>query len=386
MFKVGAVLLVANRIFNGIYFSKDEIKKAVKSFEGVPIVLDHSKRIEDVVGKVISPSFDEKDGKLRATLVFEEDLPKTDIALKWIAKQKSENKIPNVSVGVWLDVVKTEVDGKEVFAATNIEADHVAMVIHGACSDKAGCGIGLSVLNFERLFNSEFKFYEIEEVSVMSEDLMELEKWTVAYINSLPDSAFAAIEPAYKRGETEDKRARHLPHHDKDGKVDLPHLRNAFARLNQIEPITDSISKSDLIEMARKHLEQHRDLLDKAKEEESKPEEAGVTMDTTDATSVSSPIVNITESFEEKEKRCKEKMEAIMKELDELRSQRKELEALVAKYSAELEEYKKRVAALEAKVEQPVEPPKPTSSDVPAPDPVEVEANRLLDIIRKMKK
>jgi len=71
-------------------------------------------------------------------------------------------------------------------------------------------------------------------------------EWTAAYINELPNSSFAVIEPAYLDGKTEDKRCRHLPFKDKDGTVDLPHLRNALARMNQIEPVTDSISAADL--------------------------------------------------------------------------------------------------------------------------------------------
>jgi hypothetical protein len=113
-------------------------------------------------------------------------------------------------------------------------------------------------------------------------DLQEAE-WSTQYINNLPDGAFAVIEPAYVEGETDDKRARHLPHHtqeaasedegayatesgrvrdDSDATVDMSHLRNALARVGQIEPVTDSISTSDLREIAREHLKKHRDLLD----------------------------------------------------------------------------------------------------------------------------
>jgi hypothetical protein len=78
-------------------------------------------------------------------------------------------------------------------------------------------------------------------------------EWDTAYINDLPDSSFAVIEPAYPE-KTQDKRCRHLPFKDKDGKVDLPHLRNALARMNQIEPVTDSISTADLRAKAQKAL------------------------------------------------------------------------------------------------------------------------------------
>jgi len=89
-------------------------------------------------------------------------------------------------------------------------------------------------------------------------------EWDAAFINNLPDAAFAVIEPAYKRGDVEDKRCRHLPHHGPDVKdpnehdsVDLPHLRNALARCNQIKPVTDSISAEELRRRAREHLLRH---------------------------------------------------------------------------------------------------------------------------------
>jgi len=71
-------------------------------------------------------------------------------------------------------------------------------------------------------------------------------KWTTKYINSLPNSAFIIIEPAYTSGKTDNKNARHLPYKDDAGKVDLPHLRNALARCGQIKPVTDSISQDSL--------------------------------------------------------------------------------------------------------------------------------------------
>lgn len=74
----------------------------------------------------------------------------------------------------------------------------------------------------------------------------EFKKWTVKYINTLSNSSFAVIEPAYLSGETLNKRSRHLPYKDDKGKIDLPHLRNALARANQIKPVTDSITTVEL--------------------------------------------------------------------------------------------------------------------------------------------
>jgi hypothetical protein len=97
------------------------------------------------------------------------------------------------------------------------------------------------------------------------ESEIRLAAWDRAYINALPDAAFAYVEPAYKRGETKNKNARHLPHHAKEVKngrsssdhIDMPHLRNALARVDQIKPVTQSVSKERLVAQARAHLEKH---------------------------------------------------------------------------------------------------------------------------------
>ena len=67
------------------------------------------------------------------------------------------------------------------------------------------------------------------------EPVTEEEKadWTTAYVNNLPDSAFAYIEGGGHKdeeGKTVPRSLRHYPHHDANGSVDLPHLRNALAR------------------------------------------------------------------------------------------------------------------------------------------------------------
>jgi len=61
-------------------------------------------------------------------------------------------------------------------------------------------------------------------------------KWTTAYINNLPDSSFAYIEPGGKKdseGKTVPRSLRHLPYRDENGRIDKPHLLNALARLPQ---------------------------------------------------------------------------------------------------------------------------------------------------------
>ena len=73
------------------------------------------------------------------------------------------------------------------------------------------------------------------------------ESWTRRYINSLPDSAFAVVETA-----PDGKKLRHLPHHDRAGRLDPAHLRNAMSRLSQVKWLDPRDAAT-----ARQHLSRH---------------------------------------------------------------------------------------------------------------------------------
>jgi hypothetical protein len=63
-------------------------------------------------------------------------------------------------------------------------------------------------------------------------------KWTRAYVDRLPDSSFAYIEPGGRKdaeGMTEPRSKRHLPYKDADGTPDPTHVRNALARLPLVQ-------------------------------------------------------------------------------------------------------------------------------------------------------
>ena len=75
--------------------------------------------------------------------------------------------------------------------------------------------------------------------------------WTAKYINSLPDTSFAVIEPSYLEGKSQDKRARHLPYKDHNGNVNDAHYRFALRKIDKIQTVTDSITKEELIDTAQ---------------------------------------------------------------------------------------------------------------------------------------
>jgi hypothetical protein len=97
---------------------------------------------------------------------------------------------------------------------------------------------------------------EFIKVDSEDEEVAELAQWTRKFINSLPNSSFAIVESCADTN----KAARHLPYKDSSGKVDLSHLRNALARMNQIKSVcggSDSDlrakAKAKLSPLAKKH-------------------------------------------------------------------------------------------------------------------------------------
>lgn len=73
------------------------------------------------------------------------------------------------------------------------------------------------------------------------------DKWSQRYIESLPDSAFAANEIT-KDG----KKIRHLPHHNHVGEIDIYHLKNALGRIHQVKWVDPTNFAK-----AKDHLDQH---------------------------------------------------------------------------------------------------------------------------------
>lgn len=79
--------------------------------------------------------------------------------------------------------------------------------------------------------------------------------WTRRYINDLPDSSFALILPGGERdetGRTKPRSLRMFPYKDAQGRVDLPHLRNANARLPQAKIPEDQREKARRVLVAVK--------------------------------------------------------------------------------------------------------------------------------------
>lgn len=98
----------------------------------------------------------------------------------------------------------------------------------------------------------------LKEAGMEKENLEEA-TWTAAFMNDLPDASFLYIAPGGEKdegGKTTPRSLRYFPVKDASGKVDVPHLRNALARIPQAdlpESVKDSaISKAQ--GLAKQHL------------------------------------------------------------------------------------------------------------------------------------
>ena len=96
------------------------------------------------------------------------------------------------------------------------------------------------------------------------EDLLIQERvWTRQYINNLPDSAFALILPGGEKddeGKTVPRSLRKFPHHRQDGSIDIPHLKNANARVGMMlqNPKLRGNLTVDQLRKAKAHLDKHK--------------------------------------------------------------------------------------------------------------------------------
>jgi cation transport regulator len=88
--------------------------------------------------------------------------------------------------------------------------------------------------------------------SMKMKKMSKFAKWTTKEKSSLPDSAFAVVEGS---GDT---KVRKLPYKDANGKIDVPHLRNALVRVAQgktdLSPSQRAKAMSTLKKVAKKYL------------------------------------------------------------------------------------------------------------------------------------
>jgi len=138
-----STIIVGDGTYNGLFFPKEELEIAYQTWDKQPINLDHSEKIEDIVGYIKKPVYDKVNNKITVKPIIVDYMPKAPVAHGYIASRLQAGSIPEVSIGVWVDRMEEEVDGETRLTARNLQGDHLALVTRGACSPEDGCGIGL---------------------------------------------------------------------------------------------------------------------------------------------------------------------------------------------------------------------------------------------------
>ena len=155
---------------------------------------------------------------------------------------------------------------------------------------------------FSELFHHEFDSFVATVKGMMADGLLvQKAEWTTQYINSLPNSSFAVIETGYKDGM--DKKARHLPVKDDKGEVDIPHLRNALARFNQIKSVLGNDTDAELRARAQKTLEPYAKEFLKAEQSVTVSEGGDTTIDELNTTKqeIDNPEIGGMDMFADKD-------------------------------------------------------------------------------------
>jgi len=314
----------------GVFIPDSELEKAVETLNGALFNYDHKE--EKIIGTVFNAH--KEDNKAKAYVrVFDK------LAREHIKTKLKSGEVPNVSVGLWGETYSTvNLGDKTIDIMYDVEFVHLSLVEKGACSEKEGCGIGLSE---------------------------NLAKWDRKFINDLPDAAFAYIEPGGEKdeeGKTVPRSLRHFPHHNSSVKrgsehnsVDIPHLRNALARLPQSKISNEAKAK------ARAHLIKHAKALGVGDYESF--ELGGVKeMELEEMNKKLEELTNKLAQFEEKEKIEKEEKEKteILKKIEEKDKEIEELKKKIEELSkpkelkSKLEDGEKKTLNREKKLEMAI--------------------------------
>ncbi|KKN89752.1 hypothetical protein LCGC14_0235980 [marine sediment metagenome] len=104
--------------------------------------------------------------------------------------------------------------------------------------------------------NGGFKNSTVHRLAKNDPKKLGKTEWTAKFVNDLPDGSFLYVEKGGKvdgEGKTLPRSLRHFPVRNAEGNIDLPHLRDAIAKISQ-ENIPATKKKS-LQAQARKMLE-----------------------------------------------------------------------------------------------------------------------------------
>ncbi|MEM4165317.1 MAG: hypothetical protein QXJ86_05695 [Nitrososphaerales archaeon] len=246
-----AKVLHVGKTRNDVVFSRDELVKAARSLSMRPLNINHP-----ALGGSNSRWLPYPDNAV-VHAEFEDDAIE---ALLYISDPEVNKMIEageiNAASVEWRALKEYQIDG--------LKPEGVVFPALALLTKDTPPGDPLASIIKDEGCISQKKSQEAQQTKIQLEKEVErgyLKLWSRRYINDLPDEAFAVILPGGKKdeeGKTTPRSLRKLPHHtkevknpDEDSTVDIPHLRNALARLPQTK------IPQKYREQAQKHLEKH---------------------------------------------------------------------------------------------------------------------------------
>lgn len=202
--------------------------------KGMTIFLNHKYEWpEDIFGKtidatIVSRSKDEN-GKAIYDLDLEIQLNEANHrAVESYAAIKEQGIKAGVSIGAMIEDWSFIDDDQGFYGGININAIDLleASVVGIPANQRSWVVNALKSLGAPKLV--------IRKALGLVEPEATFAEWDTAYINNLPDSAFACIDAGGTKdadGKTTPRSKRHYPHHSASGEVDEAHLNNALSRI-----------------------------------------------------------------------------------------------------------------------------------------------------------
>jgi len=201
-------------------YLEEELEKAAYTLIGTPLLLNHLYPID---GRVLSAEYE-------------------DGAIEYVAELNDEHILNSIRDGK-IKHCSVEYDWRSLDKVNGLAPRGIQFVGLALLKDFEPGDPATSVEIWNRVLERLKEAERLRPPNLGeqkgSEEVKKLNfeeaVWTRSRIDDLPDSAFAIILPGGKKedGKTAPRSLRKFPHHRADGSLDLPHLRNANARLPQ---------------------------------------------------------------------------------------------------------------------------------------------------------
>jgi phage I-like protein len=208
--------------YGEVPITREKLENFVKNFnEGVrgqEVTTDYEHGIDPAKGRKASGTYRKFDIRPRAD---------GTVSL-WAGIEPTDTALAEIKAGEWKYF---SLDWEDEWMHPETQQVHKDVVVGGALTNRP-VAKGMLPINFSEVF-----------VELSSEDAKKFSVWSTAYVNNLPDSSFFWVEAGSKdsEGKTVPRSKRHLPYKDANGRVDLAHVRNALARVNQVQGIPPAV-------------------------------------------------------------------------------------------------------------------------------------------------